>query len=100
PERPHTPTPNDREETRTFAERRESTSPEPRRRVTPSQRRVLGFTWIGIFSMLIYAVFMGMAFFAPGYSLVDRIASIVLLFGIFFILMHGLGYANSMIKAS
>jgi cellulose synthase (UDP-forming) len=89
-----------REDARTFAERPSGQMPEAERRVTPAQRRVLAFTWIGIFSMLIYALFMGLAFFAPGYRLVDRIASVGLLFGILFILMHGFGYANSMIKAS
>ncbi|MDF2439365.1 MAG: hypothetical protein JWN98_349, partial [Abditibacteriota bacterium] len=83
----------------TFGERN-APAPETQRRVTGAQRRVLAFTWIGLFSMMIYALFMGLAFFAPGYSLVDRIASIALMGGILFILMHGFGYANSMIKAS
>jgi cellulose synthase (UDP-forming) len=89
----------EREGVRTFGERG-TPSPEAQRRVTPAQRRVLAFTWIGLFSMMIYALFMGLAFFSPGYGLVDRIASIGLLLGILFILMHGFGYANSMIKAS
>jgi cellulose synthase (UDP-forming) len=71
-----------------------------RRPVTATQKRVLGFTWIGIFSMLFYGVFMILALFNPGYDLKDRIASILLLLGVLFILMHGLGYANSMIKSS
>src|SRR5688572_10201783 len=71
-----------------------------RRPITPTQRRVLAFTWLGIFSMLLYALFMVLAMFAPGYSLVDRIASIFLLLGIMFIPLHGFRFANSMLKAS
>lgn len=71
-----------------------------RRPVTPTQRRVLAFTWLSVFGMAVYAIFMVLAAFAPGYTLVDHIASVFLLAGLWFILLHGLGYANSMIKAS
>src|SRR5947207_1538442 len=72
----------------------------PRRPLSPTQRRVLAFTWAGIFSMLIYALSMVFALFQPGYSLADRVASVFLVGGIFFILLHGFGFANSMLKAS
>ncbi|HEY0075895.1 MAG TPA: glycosyltransferase [Abditibacteriaceae bacterium] len=68
--------------------------------MTPTRRRLLIFTWSASFFMLLYLVFMGMAFFAPGYSLIDRIASIFLMIGTLYIMVHSLGYANSMVKAS
>ena len=68
--------------------------------MTPTRRRLLIFTWSASFFMLLYLVFMGLAFFAPGYSLVDRIASIFLMLGTLYIMVHSLGYANSMVKAS
>src|SRR5688572_18338185 len=37
--------------------------------MTPTRRRLLIFTWSASFFMLLYLVFMGLAFFAPGYSL-------------------------------
>ncbi len=80
--------------------RHDERAPEPTRRSSPVQKRVLAFTWIGVFSMGLYALSMILALFAPGYTLPDRLASILLLLGITFIMMHGLGYANSMIKAS
>lgn len=68
--------------------------------LTPTRRRLLIFTWCASFFMLMYLVFMVLAFFAPGYDLKDRIASIFLLIGTLYIMMHSLGYANSMVKAS
>ncbi len=62
--------------------------------------RVLVFTWLSLFFMGLYAVSVGAAIFQPGYSLLDRVFSAFLLFGLLFISIHGLGYANSMIKAS
>jgi cellulose synthase (UDP-forming) len=67
---------------------------------SPSQMRILALTWISLAFMLIYVVTIGMALFAPGYSFWDRVASLFLLFGLVFIVVHGFGYANSMIKAS
>ena len=71
-----------------------------RRPVTRTQQRVLAFTWLGIFSMAIYGLFMGDSFLNPNYTLPDRIASLFLIFGLLFILIHGFGYANSMLKAA
>lgn len=73
-----------------------------RRPVTPTQRRVLAFTWLSVFGMAVYAIFMVLAAFAPGYGIftADRFSSFFLLAGLWFIMLHGLGYANSMIKAS
>lgn len=68
--------------------------------MTPTRRRLLIFTWCASFFMLMYLVFMGLAFFAPGYDLKDRIASIFLIIGTLYIMVHSLGYANSMVKAS
>lgn len=71
-----------------------------RRPITRTQRRVLAFTWIGVFMMLIYGAFMVLSTFNPGYRFVDYVAMAMLIFGVLFIVMHGLGYANSVIKAS
>lgn len=71
-----------------------------RRPVTSTQKRVLGFTWIGIMSMGIYGLFMVLSFLSPGYTLLDRISSVFLILGLLFILVHGFGYANSMLKAA
>ncbi len=68
--------------------------------MTPTRRRLLIFTWCASFFMLLYLVFMCLSFFAPGYDLKDRIASIFLLIGTLYIMVHSLGYANSMVKAS
>lgn len=75
---------------------RRDTSP----RTDPVQRRILAITWISLAFMLIYVGSIGLALFQPGYSFWDRIASLFLLFGLIFIVVHGFGYANSMIKAS
>jgi cellulose synthase (UDP-forming) len=69
-------------------------------RVSSSQRQILIATWLGISFMLLYVLTIGMALFEPGYSRWDRIASGFLIFGLGFIVVHGFGYANSMIKAS
>jgi len=71
-----------------------------RRQATSTQRRVLIFTWIGILSMIVYGIFMVLSAFNPGYNFLDYLALAGLMFGLFFILLHGFGYANSMIKAS
>jgi cellulose synthase (UDP-forming) len=88
-----------REEPRTFASHDAPVAPE-RQRATGVQKRILAWTWMGVFSMGVYALSMMLAFFSPGYTLVDRIASLFLVSGVLFVMMHGLGYANSMIKAS
>lgn len=71
-----------------------------RRVVTGTQKRVIAFTWIGIFMMLLYGIFAVLSAFNPGYRPLDYVAMFMLLFSILFILMHGIGYANSVIKAS
>lgn len=78
------------------AERPES----QRRPITGTQRRVLAFTWIGVFMMMLYGLFMILSAFNPGYRLIDYVALFMLLFSIGFILVHGISYANSVIKAS
>jgi len=70
------------------------------RTVTRTQQRVLAFTWLGIGGMVIYGLFMLLAAFSPGYRLLDYISLFLLLFGLGFVLVHGIGYANQMIKAS
>ncbi len=87
------------EGSRTFAEAG-APQVEPRRRMSGGQRRVLVWTWLAVAGMCLYGLSTMLAFFAPGYTLPDRIASLFLMFGLLFILMHGLGYANSTIKAS
>ncbi len=69
-------------------------------RATGAQRKFLVATWLGIAFMLLYAVTIGQALVGPDYSRADRIASGFLLFGLAFIMIHGLGYANSMLKAN
>ncbi|HEX8833155.1 MAG TPA: glycosyltransferase [Abditibacteriaceae bacterium] len=71
-----------------------------RRPVSKTQKRIIAMTWVAMFFSLIYFLFIGLAAAAPGYSFADRVASIFLVFGSFFIFLHGIGYANSMIKAS
>ncbi|WP_123580579.1 glycosyltransferase [Abditibacterium utsteinense] len=65
-----------------------------------ANRKFLIGTWLSLSFMLIYAATIGLSLLAPGYSLLDRIASGFLLFGLGFIIVHGFGYANSMIKAN
>jgi cellulose synthase (UDP-forming) len=68
--------------------------------LTPTRQKILAFTWFAAFFMLLYLVFMWKAFLGPGYSLIDRIASVFLLLGTIHLMIHAFGYANSMIKAS
>ncbi len=71
-----------------------------RRPVSRTQRRVVALAWAGVFFMMLYPLFILLSSFTPGYSFADRIANIFLILGTLFIFIHGLGYANSMIKAS
>ncbi len=71
-----------------------------RRPVSRTQRQVVALAWVAVFFMLLYPLFILLSSFTPGYSFADRIANIFLVLGTLFILIHGLGYANSMIKAS
>ena len=64
-----------------------------------SHKRILAWTWLGLAFMALYAGTVGAALFQPGYTVWDRIASAFLLFGLGFIVLHGLGYANSMVKS-
>ena len=64
-----------------------------------ARQLILWLSWLGLFFMAIYAVTVGVALLAPGYRLEDRIGSIFLLFGFAFIVIHGVGYTNSMLKA-
>jgi cellulose synthase (UDP-forming) len=71
-----------------------------RRPVSRTQRQVVALAWVAVFFMLLYPLFILLSSFTPGYSFADRIANILLILGTLFIFIHGLGYANSMIKAS
>lgn len=62
-------------------------------------RRLLVLIPLGLASLVLYALSVGLALFRSGYSPADRIASIFLGGALAFVLLHGLGYANSMIKA-
>jgi len=71
-----------------------------RRPVSRTARSIAGIAWFTVFFAFIYFLFIGLAAASPGYRFVDRIASIFLVLGSLFIFVHGLGYANSMIKSS
>ncbi len=64
-----------------------------------ARKLILLLTWLGLLFMAIYAVTVGVALLQPGYTLADRIGSFFLLFGFAFIVVHGVGYSNSMLKA-
>ena len=68
-------------------------------RLTSLQQRALAFTYGAMLFMLVYTGVTGAAIFQPGYRPIDRFASVFLLLGLGFILVHGFGYANSMVKA-
>ena len=69
------------------------------RNLPRARKLILLLTWLGLFFMAIYSVTVGVALLQPGYTLADRIGSLFLLFGFAFIVIHGIGYSNSMIKA-
>ena len=69
------------------------------RGLSRGHKTILILTWLGLFFMAIYAVTVGLALMQPGYRLVDRIGSLFLIFGFAFVVIHGVGYANSMLKA-
>ena len=62
-------------------------------------KRILILTWLGLLFMAVYAGTVGWALIGPGYRPIDRVASAFLLFGFAFIVIHGVGYSNSMLKA-
>lgn len=64
-----------------------------------AQKFILWLTWLGLFFMAIYSVTVGLALLQPGYRTIDRVGSIFLIFGFAFIVIHGVGYTNSMLKA-
>ena len=69
------------------------------RNLSRSHKLILLLTWLGLFFMAVYAVTVGLALLQPGYRTIDRIGSIFLIFGFAFIVIHGVGYTNSMLKA-
>ncbi|RYX83445.1 glycosyltransferase [bacterium] len=62
-------------------------------------RRLLFLIPLGLVFLALYALGVGFALFRPGYSPIDRVASAFLGVALLFVLLHGLGYANSMLKA-
>ena len=54
---------------------------------------------LGLLFAGLYALSVGLSLFRADYSLLDRAASLLLGGALLFVLGHGLGYANSMIKA-
>lgn len=62
-------------------------------------RRLLVLIPLGLVFLALYALCVGFALFRPDYSPVDRVASVFLGGALLFVLLHGLGYANSMLKA-
>ena len=74
-------------------------APQGFRALSGARKRILLLTWLGLFFMAVYAATVGWALLQPGYRLVDRVAGAFLLFGFAFIVIHGVGYANSMLKA-
>ena len=69
------------------------------RSLSRGHKKILWLTWLGLFFMAVYAVTVGLALLQPGYRTIDRIGSIFLIFGFAFIVIHGVGYTNSMLKA-
>ena len=69
------------------------------RHLPRARKLILLLTWLGLFFMAVYAVTVGVALLQPGYTLADRIGSFFLLLGFGFIVIHGVGYSNSMLKA-
>ncbi len=64
-----------------------------------ASRRLLVLISLGLAFLALYALCVGLALFRSGYSTLDRIASVFLGGALLFVLLHGVGYANSMIKA-
>ena len=64
-----------------------------------ASRRLLVLIPLGLVFLVLYALSVGLALFRPGYSTLDRIASVFLGGALLFVLLHGVGYANSMLKA-
>ncbi len=62
-------------------------------------RRLIVLIPLGLVFLALYALCVGLALFRSGYSPADRIASVFLGIALLFVLLHGLGYANSMLKA-
>lgn len=68
--------------------------------LNPVQMRVVGYAYAAIFFLLFYCFSMGSALFETDSSWADKTAAVLLGLGMLFILIHGVGYANSIIKAS
>ncbi len=67
--------------------------------LTGAGRRLLWLIPLGLFFAALYALSVGLSLFRADYSPADRVASLLLGGALLFVLLHGLGYANSMIKA-
>lgn len=73
---------------------------QPANRMTPSQKRIVVLSWLAIAAMLGYALSLLIYFFGANYSFWDRAAALVWGLAIGHMLLHSIGYANSMLKAS
>lgn len=62
-------------------------------------RRLVALVWIGLVFLALYVLTVGAALLRPGYNTADRIASVFLALALGFVALHGVGYANSMLKA-
>ena len=69
------------------------------RAIARENRKLVALTWLGLAFLALYSLTIGLALFEPGYSLLDRISSAFLLFGLLFIAVHGVGYSGSILKA-
>ena len=64
-----------------------------------SHKRILILSWLSLFFMAVFAATVAWSLLQPGYRPIDRVASVFLLLGFAFIVIHGIGYTNSMLKA-
>jgi len=77
-----------------------SAQAQAQQRVTSgTTRRLIVLTCTGLVFLALYITTVGAALLHPGYGVADRVASIFLALALGFVALHGVGYANSMLKA-